>query len=238
MELVKIVEGQVCTSSRLIADRFGKEHRDVLKAVRNLECSEEFSRRNFAQSDYMDSRGKAQPEYSITHDGFSFLVMGFTGKEAAQFKEQFIDAFNEMEKRLVPSDDEMTLMVLRRLQQSVERTKFQLIEANKTIVEQAPIVKFANDVLDSEGLIPLTVIAKDLGISAKTLNKMLYQKGVHYKVAETWVLYSKYQSCNYTKTKTHPYTDTEGRHKTAIHTYWTELGRRFIHGLFNKVLTA
>lgn len=87
-------------SSRDIAKTFGKEHKDVLRAISNLECSDDFGRRNFAPSSYINKQNKSQPEYLITKDGFAFLVMGFTGKEAATFKEKYITAFNYMAESL------------------------------------------------------------------------------------------------------------------------------------------
>lgn len=83
-----------------ISNRFGKRHDDVLKAVRNLDCSPEFGRRNFAESSYNNSQNKAQPLFEITRDGFVFLCMGFTGPQAALWKERYITAFNEMEAAL------------------------------------------------------------------------------------------------------------------------------------------
>lgn len=76
---------------------------DDLKAVKPLDISEEFRERNFALSkiDYQNGNIKKQlPMYYITRDGFMFLVMGFTGKMAARWKEAYIKAFNEMEKML------------------------------------------------------------------------------------------------------------------------------------------
>jgi Rha family phage regulatory protein len=87
-------------SSRKVAEVFGKRHDHVLRAIENLECSEEFTRLNFGVSYYKDSSGKRNKEYYMTRDGFTFLVMGFTGKKAAQFKEAYIRRFNEMEQQL------------------------------------------------------------------------------------------------------------------------------------------
>lgn len=92
--------GLVLTTSLVIAEKFNKKHCDVLRSIRSLECSVEFTERNFALSSYTDSTGRNLPMYNITRDGFSFLAMGFTGKEAAQWKEKFITAFNQMEARL------------------------------------------------------------------------------------------------------------------------------------------
>jgi len=91
------VANGVMVSSRQVATKFKKRHGDILRAIKNLECSEDFIGRNFASNDFTDSKGRKQPEAMITRDGFMFLAMGFTGKEAAGWKEDFITAFNKME---------------------------------------------------------------------------------------------------------------------------------------------
>lgn len=86
------------TTSLLVAEKFNKRHADVIRAISNIECSEDFTKRNFAlcfkNNDLQN--GKPQKYYKMTKDGFVFLVMGFTGKQAAEFKESYIEAFNEM----------------------------------------------------------------------------------------------------------------------------------------------
>ncbi|WP_394745453.1 Rha family transcriptional regulator [Shigella flexneri] len=97
---IAIVDGQAVTSSLAVANFFSKRHDDVLKKIRTLECSASFTARNFSVSDYTDCTGRKLPCCQITRDGFAFLAMGFTGKRAAQFKEAYINAFNQMEKQL------------------------------------------------------------------------------------------------------------------------------------------
>ncbi|EFN7393828.1 Rha family phage regulatory protein [Escherichia coli] len=103
-----IIAGKVVTSSLAVASYFGKQHKNVIQKIASLECSAEFTELNFQPSEYIDASGRKLPCYQITHDGFAFLAMGFTGKRAAQFKEAYIYAFNQMEKQLsnpsVPSD--------------------------------------------------------------------------------------------------------------------------------------
>jgi Rha family phage regulatory protein len=98
--LLAVSDGKIRVDSKVIADSFGKIHRDVLRAIDGLECSEEFRVRNFAQSSYTSSQGKVLPCVSMTRDGFCMVAMGFTGKRAAQWKESFLDAFNRMEDAL------------------------------------------------------------------------------------------------------------------------------------------
>lgn len=88
--------------SRFVAEAFDKNHRDVLRGIRTLidegsGLSADFRLRNFAQSTYLNEQGHKQPCYEMTRDGFTMLVMGFTGKKATRFKEFYIKRFNEME---------------------------------------------------------------------------------------------------------------------------------------------
>ena len=92
--------GHITVTSRQIAEHFGKLHGHVLRAIANLDCSPEFRQSNFGSAHYLDEQGKPRQEYTLTRDGFTFLCMGFTGKEAAQWKERYIAAFNEMDAQL------------------------------------------------------------------------------------------------------------------------------------------
>ncbi|MQU62984.1 transcriptional regulator [Pseudomonas sp. FSL R10-1350] len=95
--LVELVDGQPTTTSLDVAAHFGKRHDTVLRAVRTLDSSPEFNARNFAEVEYQDAKGERRPQFRMTRDGFTFLCMGFTGKEAAKWKEAYISAFNQME---------------------------------------------------------------------------------------------------------------------------------------------
>lgn len=96
MDMVIITKGSLTTTSKIIADYFGKSHRDVTKAINSLECSDEFSTRNFSQSEYKTGRGKSYKCYEITEKGFYFLAMGFSGSVAAEWKEKFLDEFDRL----------------------------------------------------------------------------------------------------------------------------------------------
>ncbi|MCR0998649.1 Rha family transcriptional regulator [Serratia rubidaea] len=95
-----VSHGQAVTTTRSVSDFFGKRHADVIRRVENIDCSPEFTERNFALSAYQDPTGRTLPMYQITKNGFVFLVMGFTGKKAAQFKEAYIAEFDRMESEI------------------------------------------------------------------------------------------------------------------------------------------
>lgn len=105
--LVKITEFNkedvLTVSSREVAEDFGKRHTHVLDNIKSLIeniDSAENSAQYFWESTYKDSSGKTNKEYLLTRDGFSLLVMGFSGVEAMRWKLNYIKAFNEMEKEL------------------------------------------------------------------------------------------------------------------------------------------
>ena len=101
VEIMKINKEDVTVVTSLdVADTFGKRHADVLRDIEHLQCSEEFTQRNFALTAYKDASGKSNKEYLITRDGFTILVMGYTGEKAMKFKEAYIKQFNAMEKAL------------------------------------------------------------------------------------------------------------------------------------------
>ena len=83
--------------SLFVAQAFEKRHDNVLKDIRELDCSDKFRLLNFEESSYRNAQGKKQPAYCMTRDGFVFLAMGYRGKKAAEFKELYIRRFNEME---------------------------------------------------------------------------------------------------------------------------------------------
>ena len=105
------------------------------------------------------------------------------------------------------------------------------------IMKQAPKVKYFDRVIQSDALIPITVIAKELGVSGTSLNNRLQELKVQYKLAGQWLLYSKYQDKGYTGTKTTTFTDSSGKIKTQIRTYWTEKGRKLIHIVVKNKIT-
>jgi Rha family phage regulatory protein len=99
-QLVFIEKNQAVTNSLIVAETFEKNHADVLRDIRKMECSEEFRLSNFAESYYVNSQNKEMPMYYMNKKGFTLLAMGYTGKEAMKFKEAYIDQFEMMEQEL------------------------------------------------------------------------------------------------------------------------------------------
>ncbi|MEG1971138.1 MAG: Rha family transcriptional regulator, partial [Burkholderiaceae bacterium] len=97
-------DGHAFTTSRAVAERFGKRHKNVLRDIEKLLAElpdPEFGRLNFEPSSYLNDQKKPQPEYRLTHDGFAFLAMRFTGRDAMAWQIAFLGAFNALEAELI-----------------------------------------------------------------------------------------------------------------------------------------
>ena len=100
-DLVFISNNQVVVNSRVVAERFGKLHKDVLENIDRIMKAENSALLFYERSSYKSERNRrTYPEYLMNRDGFMLLVMGFTTKPAMQVKLAFINAFNEMEAKL------------------------------------------------------------------------------------------------------------------------------------------
>lgn len=102
--VVALVHGQPMTDSLAVAEHFGKRHDNVLRKVAEVECSERFRRLNFEAANYLDQQKKPRQMWRMSKDGFWLLAMGFTGAEAARWREAFIDAFNNLESELAAAN--------------------------------------------------------------------------------------------------------------------------------------
>lgn len=122
--------GNDVTTSLLVAEVFGKEHSKVVRDIESLSCSASFNAANFGVITYIDSRNREQTAYEMTKDGFSFLVMGYTGAKAGEFKERFINEFNRREALL--KDDDYILM---RSQQILQK-RIEIAEEKIKCLEQ------------------------------------------------------------------------------------------------------
>ena len=99
-DLVEIKNNQVVVSSRQVAESFSKQHKNVIQSIQDILTSSEKSANLFCETTLPDTYGRLQKIYLMNRDGFTLLAMGFTGKEALQWKMKYIEAFNEMEERL------------------------------------------------------------------------------------------------------------------------------------------
>lgn len=110
-ELVFLKNENAMTDSLVVAESFGKQHKTVIRKIEAI--IEDNSAQNCAQcfvkTWYKDASGKRNPKYLMNRDGFTFLVMGFTGKKANEWKWRYISAFNSMESFIKEKNTEAWL---------------------------------------------------------------------------------------------------------------------------------
>lgn len=226
--------GQILASSREVADRFGKNHKDVLESIRNLTAENSAVKDMFQISQYTNSRGRNYDQYLMNRDGFSLLAMGFTGKKALEWKLKYINAFNIMEEKLKSgnylSDEEKWKLQLFSddpLEVRIAHEKLCALEVAKATAPLIPKAEYHDNVLNKDGLITTTVIAKDLGLrSAMRLNQIMNRNAIIYKNSSgTWCPYADYEWLINEK-----YADYQSyeNDNSAPCLKWTEKGRKWI----------
>lgn len=107
--MVKVIElvvkgKEVFATSKQVAEDFGKHHKNVLRDIDALKKDMPNFEHMFIETKMPDKYGREQRAYNLTKDGFTLLAFGFNGKKAMQFKLDYINAFNEMEKQLQELD--------------------------------------------------------------------------------------------------------------------------------------
>ena len=222
-------------NSREIAEHTGKRHADVMEAIRNMEPAwEKVHGRKFSLmfsiSELPNGGQRKDPYYELTKTECLYVATKFNDEARARL----IIRWEELEKQQaidLTNPDTILTIVQNWKKAEDDRQRLQLTAEiqQRELSEAAPKVEYYNEVMQSESLIPTNIIAKELGMSAVSLNKLLNQLNIIYRSGETWVLYHKYQNKGYTGTKTVTYQDSLDNKRTAVHTYWTELGREFIH---------
>jgi prophage antirepressor-like protein len=146
-------------------------------------------------------------------------------EEMVTSPDSMIKFFTEM-KTLHKRIDEQTQTI--RVQDCLIADQEHSIQALK------PAAEYADRVMDSTRLMPTNLIAKQLNMSAITLNKILHEEGVQYRSGECWVLTTKHQDSGYVKIVTHTITRSDGKPDTVKQMKWTEKGQRFIFDLIDK----
>lgn len=177
--------------------------------------------------------GRPAKDANITVDMAKQICMIQRTPEGKECRQYFIDLENAWN-----TPEQIMARALKMASQSIEslkdRCKFlggQIVEQQKVIEELQPKANYVDLILSSKSLVTTTQIAKDYGMSARALNKLLNQLCVQYKVNGQWVLYSKYQNCGYVHSKTIDITRSDGKPDVKMQTEWTQKGRLFLYEL-------
>lgn len=238
-ELIPVVD------SREIATMLCKRHSDILGSIKGyiqyLENGKVRSQNFFIPSTYKtEGNNKTYDCYLLTRKGCDMVANKMTGEKGVLFTAEYVTKFEEMEKELhhnsIKALPQTYIEALKALVVSEEEKlalSNKVEEQGELLTIQAPKVEYHDRVLETGNGMNISIIAKELGMSAKSLNKFLKDKGVQYKSTSQWLLYSKYQDMGLVVNDTIVYQGSY-MEKTSHHTKWTEKGRKFIHDLVKQ----
>ena len=244
---------QPLTNSKLFAEVFGKEHRNVVRDIKNLiegGVLKNEQTQMFEETTYINEQNKqSYPMFIMNQDGFTLLAMGFNGKKAMEFKLKYIEAFNAMKRQIEQSKPSVPQTYLEALKSLVkaEEEKQQLALENKKqqeqiltisktnmelgnkITEMLPKVSYYDKILQSNATMTVTQIAQDYGMSAVRMNKELESMKIQHKVRGQWILFAQFLKGGYVHSRAVDIVRSDGSHDVKYNTEWTTKGRIFLY---------
>lgn len=208
------------------------QHYDFLKIVRD-EFEEEINQGNISVVDYKDKKVESRPMFILNLSQSRQVLV----RESKFVRKSVIAYIDQLENKLanqLPKDYPSALRALADKAEETQRLQLANKVKDQQIAELKPKADYLDRILKSKGLMNITQIAKDYGMSAYALNNILHSLKVQYKQSEQWLLYSKYHSKGYTHSETIPIIKSNGINDTKIHTKWTQKGRLFLYDLLKE----
>lgn len=180
--------------------------------------------------------GRPSVDYSISVDMAKQICMIQRTPEGRECRQYFIDL-----EKAWNTPEQVMARALKMANQSIEslkeRCKFlgdRIVGQQKVIEEMQPKATYYDLILQCPDLVSATEIAKDYGMSATKLNRILHDYGIQFKQSGIWFPYQEYAGFGYTKTKTHNYSDADGVQHSKQHMYWTQKGRLFLYDFLKE----
>jgi prophage antirepressor-like protein len=183
--------------------------------------------------------GQNREAWFLTENGLYEVLMQSRKPLAKEFKKKVKEILKSIRKHgLYAIDDllenpDMAIAALQKLKEERQlrlKAQEEVAQKNQIIQELQPKATYYDLVLQNKSLVAISVIAKDYGMSAKKLNKILHELKIQFKQGKTWLLYQKYAGKGYTQSKTH----TIDADYSKMHTYWTQKGRLFLYDLLKN----
>ena len=242
-EISTIVDGDRMTSLQ-IAEITGKNHFDVMRAIRKMEPAwEKINESKLALVDYQDKKGETRPCYSLNKEECLYIATKFNDEARAKLIKRWKELeeqhqkpsvpqnYLEALKSLVKSEEEKQQLALENKQQqaTILTISKENMELGNKITEMLPKVSYYDRILQSNATMTVTQIAQDYGMSAMKLNKELEAMKIQHKVRGQWILYGKFLTGGYVHSRAVDILRSDGRHDVKYNTEWTTKGRIFLY---------
>ena len=238
-------------TSLQIAEVTGKNHAHVMRDIRNL-LEQGVNESNFGLVDYKDKKGEMRPMYELTPKGCLILASGYD----PVLREKIVDKLEEYQQAeranmialpnfTDPAEAAMAWAKEYREKKvlAIENKSLQIENArleNDNIQLAAEVQELKKDknyldiIMRSKGMMTVSQIAQDYGMSAKAMNKQLADMGIQYICNGQWILYARYKDCGYVSSRCIDITRANGMPDVVLHTEWTQAGRKFLYEELKK----
>jgi Rha family phage regulatory protein len=244
-EIIRFDNQQVKGMTSLqIAEVTGKNHKEVLRDIRNI-LERGASERNFALTSYNDKQGKERPMFNLTPKGCLILASGYD----VVLREKIIDQLEEYQQK-----ERTTMTALPNFSNPAEAARAwaeqyesRMLEAKRAdeaeqqvlqlaaeVERMQPKVSYYDTILNNKSTVLVTQIAQDYGMSAKAFNKTLNELGIQRKVNNQWILYASYLGQGYVQSKPVDITHNDGSKSVKYNTEWTQKGRLFLYDFLKQ----
>jgi anti-repressor protein len=225
--------------------------KDVCDVLEIKNSRDAFSRLEVDEKDVtlIDTPGGQQVMNVVNEFGLYNLILSSRKPEAKQFKRwithEVIPSIRKHGGYIATNEDDTDEDILAKAvlvaQKTIEKknhiiagleTKTAVLE--QQIAEYEPKLNYLDTILNSKDTVTISQIAEDYGKSASSMNKLLHQHGIQYKINGQWLLYSKHKGLGYTKSKPIDIKHTDGSYSVKLNTRWTQKGRLFIYETLKK----
>lgn len=226
-------------SSIEIAEHVGMNHKDVLRAIRNMEESwAKVAGRNFALSEYKDSTGRTLPMYELSKIECLYIATKFNDEARAKLILRWEELETEKQSIQVPGSFKEALLLAAQQQEQIEEQQKQIGYMSTELVgvkkKNAYLESYLEIIMKSKNTVTITQVAQDYGMSARAMNTLLNELRIQRKVKGQWILYASYISSGYVRSSTFEVTHKDGSKSVEMNTEWSQKGRIFLYEILKS----